>query len=91
MFAPGVGDNSRGLVVVLGVLRALQHAGIETDADLLFIGNVGEEGLEAAGRHRAALVHRERARALCVEDVVSRGTTHVIFEPEDFPVGDAFG
>ncbi len=43
--APGVGDNSRGLVTVLGVLRAMQQAGIETEADVLFIGNVGEEGL----------------------------------------------
>jgi acetylornithine deacetylase/succinyl-diaminopimelate desuccinylase-like protein len=43
--APGVGDNTRGLVVILGILRALQEAGIETDADILFIGNVGEEGL----------------------------------------------
>jgi acetylornithine deacetylase/succinyl-diaminopimelate desuccinylase-like protein len=43
--APGVGDNSRGLVVLLGVLRAMQHAAIETDADILFVGNVGEEGL----------------------------------------------
>jgi acetylornithine deacetylase/succinyl-diaminopimelate desuccinylase-like protein len=43
--APGVGDNARGLVVVLGILRALQQAGIETEADILFVGNVGEEGL----------------------------------------------
>lgn len=45
MYAPGIGDNTRGLVTVLGVLRAMEHAGIETDADVLFIGNVGEEGL----------------------------------------------
>jgi acetylornithine deacetylase/succinyl-diaminopimelate desuccinylase-like protein len=45
MYAPGIGDNSRGLVTVLGVLRAMEHAGIETEADVLFIGNVGEEGL----------------------------------------------
>ena len=45
MHAPGIGDNTRGLVTVLGVLRAMQHAGIETAADILFIGNVGEEGL----------------------------------------------
>jgi len=43
--APGIGDNTRGLVVLLAVLRALQEVGIETDADVLFIGNVGEEGL----------------------------------------------
>jgi acetylornithine deacetylase/succinyl-diaminopimelate desuccinylase-like protein len=45
MYAPGIGDNTRGLVTVLGVLRAFQKTGIETDADILFIGNVGEEGL----------------------------------------------
>lgn len=43
--APGVADNSRGLVVILGVLRALEFARIQTEADVLFIGNVGEEGL----------------------------------------------
>jgi acetylornithine deacetylase/succinyl-diaminopimelate desuccinylase-like protein len=43
--APGIGDNTRGLVVLLGVLRALEQAAIETEADILFIGNTGEEGL----------------------------------------------
>ena len=45
MYAPGIADNSRGLVTILGVLRAMEHAGIETEADVWFIGNVGEEGL----------------------------------------------
>ena len=45
MYAPGIADNTRGLVTILGVLRAMEHAGIETEADVLFIGNVGEEGL----------------------------------------------
>ncbi|MEM8485474.1 MAG: M20/M25/M40 family metallo-hydrolase [Bacteroidota bacterium] len=45
LFAPGVGDDSRGLVEVLTVLRALAQSGIETEADVLFIGTVGEEGL----------------------------------------------
>lgn len=45
MYAPGIGDNTRGLVTVLGVLRAIQEAGITTEDDILFIGNVGEEGL----------------------------------------------
>ncbi|GAB5412784.1 MAG: M20/M25/M40 family metallo-hydrolase [Congregibacter sp.] len=45
MIAPGIGDNTRGLVTVLGVLRAMQHADIQTEAEILFIGNVGEEGL----------------------------------------------
>ena len=45
MYAPGIGDNTRGLVMILAVLRALEFAGIATGADILFIGNVGEEGL----------------------------------------------
>jgi tripeptide aminopeptidase len=45
LFAPGVGDDTRGLVVVLTVLRAMEDAGIETDDDVIFVGVVGEEGL----------------------------------------------
>lgn len=45
LYAPGIGDNTRGLIVVLAVLRALEHAAVRTEADVLFIGNVGEEGL----------------------------------------------
>ena len=45
MYAPGIGDNTRGLVVVLGVLRAMERTGLRPKADVLFIGNVGEEGL----------------------------------------------
>jgi acetylornithine deacetylase/succinyl-diaminopimelate desuccinylase-like protein len=45
LFAPGVGDDTRGLVVVLSVLRAMEEAGLETDDDVLFVGVVGEEGL----------------------------------------------
>ncbi|HEX6307340.1 MAG TPA: M20/M25/M40 family metallo-hydrolase [Longimicrobiales bacterium] len=45
LFAPGIGDDTRGLIVVLHVLRALSGMDIRTAADLLFIGTVGEEGL----------------------------------------------
>ncbi|RIV24972.1 M20/M25/M40 family metallo-hydrolase [Fibrisoma montanum] len=45
LYAPGVGDDTRGLTAVLTVLRGLEKANIETDADVLFVGAVGEEGL----------------------------------------------
>lgn len=45
LFAPGVGDDTRGLMVVLTVLRAMEQAGLRTEADLIFLGSVGEEGL----------------------------------------------
>lgn len=45
LYAPGIGDNSRGLVTILTVLRVLEFASIQSEADIWFIGNVGEEGL----------------------------------------------
>ena len=45
LFAPGVGDDTRGLIVVLTVLRAMADTDITTDANLIFLGSVGEEGL----------------------------------------------
>ena len=44
LFAPGIGDDTRGLVMVLTVLKAMKQAEIKTESDILFIGTVGEEG-----------------------------------------------
>ena len=44
LFAPGVGDDTQGLGALLAFARALDAAGIETEADLLFVADVGEEG-----------------------------------------------
>ena len=44
LFAPGIADDSRGLVAVLAVLRAMNASGIETERDIWFVGTVGEEG-----------------------------------------------
>lgn len=41
---PGVGDNSRSLAVLLAILRALDNGKVQTTADILFVGDVGEEG-----------------------------------------------
>lgn len=42
--APGVGDNTRGLALMLAVIRAMNTAKFQTVHDVLFVGNVGEEG-----------------------------------------------
>ncbi len=42
--APGVGDDSRGLALLLAFARALRDAHVETAGDILMIGDVGEEG-----------------------------------------------
>ncbi len=43
--APGIGDDTRSLAVMLAYIRALDAAQIRTQEDILFVGNVGEEGL----------------------------------------------
>jgi tripeptide aminopeptidase len=44
LYAPGIGDNSRALAVLLAIVRAFDEARVTTASDILFIGNVGEEG-----------------------------------------------
>lgn len=45
LFAPGVGDNTRGLIALVQIMRALVQANLRTDANLMIVGTVGEEGL----------------------------------------------
>lgn len=45
LFAPGIADNARGLAAILSVIRALRSSGVQTVGDIVFGGNVGEEGL----------------------------------------------
>jgi tripeptide aminopeptidase len=42
---PGIGDDCRGLAVMLGVVRALQDSRLETPGTITFVATVGEEGL----------------------------------------------
>lgn len=42
---PGISDDCRGLAVLLGVVRALNAANIQSPGRMTFVGTVGEEGL----------------------------------------------
>lgn len=44
-YGRGLADDTRGLVNVLAVLRAMQQAQIRTVGDVMFVATVGEEGL----------------------------------------------
>jgi tripeptide aminopeptidase len=44
LMAPGIGDDTRSLAVLLAWQRAMDAAGIRTLADILFVADVGEEG-----------------------------------------------
>lgn len=44
-FAPGIADDTRGLAEILCIVRAIKKSGIQPLGDIVFCGNVGEEGL----------------------------------------------
>lgn len=71
LFAPGVGDDTRSLAVNLAFLRAMDAARIRTRDDILFVGDVGEEGLGDLRGIRHLFAHhprRERIRAFLTVD-----------------------
>jgi tripeptide aminopeptidase len=43
--APGLGDDARGLVALLSIIKAMNANDISTVGDILFVGDVGEEEL----------------------------------------------
>ncbi|MBK4735369.1 M20/M25/M40 family metallo-hydrolase [Noviherbaspirillum pedocola] len=45
LYAPGIADNARSLAAILTIVEAMKAAKIQTDGDIIFCGNVGEEGL----------------------------------------------
>jgi tripeptide aminopeptidase len=71
LFAPGVGDDTRSLAVLLAYMRALDAAGIRTQSDILFVGDVGEEGLGDLRGIRHLFTkgkYRERIKAFITVD-----------------------
>jgi len=44
-YGPGLGDDSRGLAALLAIVEAMNHGGVKTRQTILFVANVGEEGL----------------------------------------------
>jgi acetylornithine deacetylase/succinyl-diaminopimelate desuccinylase-like protein len=55
LVGPSIGDNSLGVAAMLELLSLLDRARIETPGDLLFVANVGEEGLGNLRGIRAAV------------------------------------
>jgi len=42
---PGIGDDCRGLAVLVAIIRALKQANVQTPGSITFVADVGEEGL----------------------------------------------
>lgn len=44
LLGPGVSDNASGIAAMLGIAMVFRYAQLRCESDLIFIGNVGEEG-----------------------------------------------
>jgi len=42
--APGIGDDCRGLAMMMGVIKALDEAKVQTPGTITFAADTGEEG-----------------------------------------------
>jgi tripeptide aminopeptidase len=76
---PGIGDDCRGLAVVLGVIRALNAARVVTPGTITFVGTVGEEGLgDLRGvKHLFAEELKGRIDRFVSVDGTGLGITHI--------------
>ena len=45
LHGPGIGDDCRGLAVIVAAVREMKKAGVRTAGTVTFVANVGEEGL----------------------------------------------
>ena len=45
LMAPGIADDTRGLVTMLTMIKLMDRHGLDTRDDVLFVGSVGEEGI----------------------------------------------
>ncbi|MFZ0663783.1 MAG: M20/M25/M40 family metallo-hydrolase [Acidobacteriaceae bacterium] len=75
--APGACDNGAGVVCLLAMAAALQHAEITPPCDLIFVGNVGEEG-EGNLRGTRFLYEQENFAARIAAHLVIDGAGHEV-------------
>ena len=71
LMAPGIGDDTRAVAMMIAIIRAMNAAGMRTATDILFVGNVGEEGPGNLRGVRYLLQHgkyKDRIRAFVAID-----------------------
>ena len=76
---PGIGDDCRGLAVLIGVIRAMNEAKVVTEGPITFVANVGEEGLGDLRGTRALFAETLKGRIdrFVSVDGTGLGMTHV--------------
>lgn len=79
LHGPGIGDDCRGLAVLLAVARALNAASVQTAGTVTFVGTVGEEGLGDLRGVKALFANtlKDRVDRFVSVDGDGFGVTHV--------------
>ena len=78
LYAPGIGDDTRALAMMLSLLRGLNATGIRTVGDVYFVATTREEGTGALGGMKDFLEeHPEIEISL---DIDSNDMSRIIFE-----------
>ena len=78
--APGLGDDARGLVALLSIIKAMNANDISTVGDVLFVGDVGEEelgnlrGMKALFRDHADIDGFISIDGLGIDRIANQGT-----------------
>ena len=49
LYAPGIGDDTRALAMLLSVIRGIKGAGVKHNGDIIFVGTTREEGMGSLG------------------------------------------
>ncbi len=49
LHAPGIGDDTRALAMILSVVRAMNESKIKNSGDIVFVGTTREEGMGSLG------------------------------------------
>ncbi len=75
--APGAADNGAGLAALLALIAAIRHAGIETETNILFAANTGEEA-EGNLRGMRYLFQRQDVRFVASLALEGAGTETVV-------------
>jgi len=77
--APGIGDNSVAIAGLLGMIEALNAAGVQTQGDIYLASNTGEEGLGDLKGMKAFMadVKNKVAAAIAVEGMKVNRLIHV--------------
>jgi tripeptide aminopeptidase len=77
---PGLGDDARGLVALLAIIKAMNANGLSTVGDIMFVGDVGEEelgnlrGMKALFRDHTDIDGFISIDGLGIDRVVNQGT-----------------